>query len=1314
MSNFRTNIAAAAAFACGMALAVSAHAQLADQPINAAGSQPANVLLSLSVEWPTGNVQAYNDETSGTGCPGRDGGRSACYFDPVERAARINAANATNPAFTPLFSFPYQGYFDPWTCYDYNAAGNYFEPAGRTQGYTAARRYDNQPPGARARCNGQWSGNFLNWATMQTIDMFRWAMTGGDRRIDTADMTVLQKARHDGTGGTGQFPIKQIGRAFSNVPITRPEWVTPYNWNELYLRIQGLNTGLRVSTHSDMRNPQSFDVSVQVCVPGALMDTVTTCTQYGDDSFKPTGLIQENADVVRFSAFGYLLDNSNFRDGGVMRARMKFVGPRMPVLSAAGFAPNPNAEWRESDGTFVLNPDPADAAATSGAIGATITQSGVIQYLNRFGRLNGYKGIDPVSELFYEGLRYYKNIGRTPEYANFSLGDGGSPVRKADGFPVITDWDDPLEPPPGFEAATEWCPKNFMIGISDANTHKDKRLPGNTATDQELAAQPSNPDTTINVTTLLNEIIATEQANEGVTLRNAWGGVLTPGSVNCCQGSAYLAALAYHANTTDIRPEAGGIHTLGKQTVKTFFVDVREAGSWGTGQPRTAERRRNQLWLAAKYGGFKDQNNDGKLSVADAIADLNGDGITNVRDVWDANGDWLPDTYFEADSPEALVNGLRSAFAAIRAEIATNAAVGVSGTKSQLQADTGLYQSSFDPIFWSGDVLASQFDGFDEATGNVQVTPVWSAAERLAQQNWDSGRVIATSSRASANASWGGGRPFRWLQLTDWQREMLNEDEAMLQYLRGRQDDARFRTRLRSDNGGLNTVPAVLGDIVDSSPRYVGAPAARLSDLFNPGYAAFAEAKKNRQPVIFVGANDGMLHAFDARTDHPDGGRELWAYVPSFLFGGVTDPAVDGLRALSERHYVHRYFVNATPTVAEVDFARTNGSQSSGDWRTILVGGLGKGGRGFYALDITDAAAITSESALANKVLWEFSHPTMGFSYGKPQVVKTKRWGWVVLLTSGMDNNAANGSTGGGKGYLYVVNPTDGALLQPPIPTLHGSNDDPAGLAEVTAYAPNGADATVTEVYGGDLLGNVWRFDFDNAQSDVGSPKLFAQLIGPDGPQPITTGPIVRVAPVSRKRYVFVGTGKMLEPSDPFSDDVQSFYALRDGTRLQRWNSGDLGAPTFPITRAKMLENTDLLVGVVANPAKPGGWFFDLPFPAERVLVDPQDTDIGKISWLGSAPNAVGLCSGAGTSRVYVAGYESGQSQLFKENQGTLERIPMVDPGTSGVGLQLVRVDNNIRALVTGSQQSLRLTQGYLQYMTPRTLNWREITEPDD
>jgi type IV pilus assembly protein PilY1 len=1288
------------------------------------------------------------------------------------------------------------GYFDPYKCYSYDSTKGWFAPIGTTVGYVSSLAIDKQPATSKAQCSGSWSGNFLNWATMQTIDMFRWAMTGGDRLegADSIGLTVLERASTRRTGGDGQFPTKRVGLAYTSgsnsVSAVAPSSISPQSWSTLYLRQLGdstsLSTAIQISDRSDFsKNVSTLNVRVKVCdstlfpSSGSLpMESATTCTGYGTApvNWKPTGLIQENAMTVRFAAFGYLKDDSLWRDGGVMRARMKFVGPSQPILASPGFTSNPNGEWDATTGIYRSNPDPSDASATQAATSVSVAQSGVIRYLNRFGRLSGYKQKDPVSEMYYETLRYYRGLkAPTAEYVDLNLITAStSNSVKVDGFPVIRNWDDPLVPPTGWSEATEWCPKNYVIGLSDSNTHRDKRLPGNSGKDPTLRegvvtksnngdestwaytplAEPTNPDTAVNVSTWLQKLVTEENAegtmvaatgNPNLGIKSPAGIPIAPGSLGTSlENSAYLAALAYWANVTDLRPDQTGLsYTLGKQTVTTFFVDVRERGSWGTGVANTDSSRRNQLWLTGKYGNFVDRNGNGALDAGDALTDENRDGKVDARDVWDRNGDWLPDGYFEASTPEALVAGLRNAFLAIKTQLASSSGVGLANRTIELQTGTGLYRVNYDPSLWTGSLIGLAYGGVDEKTGDVLTTKAWDAAEKIAAQSWDTGRVILTSKRSASldprqgleNVLTGRGIALRWNSLSAWQQAAVGS-QSVLDWLRGRSDDAGLRQRVRRDDAGA-IKSAVLGDIVDSEPRYVGPPAALLTDGFNPGYSAFRDAQAERRAVVYVGANDGMLHAIDATVDGSsagtDGGKELFAYVPSFLFDGPTlprQPTLDGLAALSSKTWVHRYYVNATPAVGDVDFARTattiTNKSLAADWRTVLVGGLGKGGRGFYALDVTDPAALTEANA-ASKVLWEFTDPDMGFSFGAPQIVKTKQWGWVVLLTSGY--NSLNhildlGSSGvvanRAQGFLYVIDIRNGTLLQK-ISTGTGTVDLPAGLAQVTAYIPEASDGTVSDVYGGDLLGNIFRWDFGFAINGVATttvpaPTLLARLLDKTGgAQPVTSGPVIRTAPVSRNRYVLVGTGRLLDTTDLTNLAAQTVYALRDGTKSARWETSRLPSGlSFPFTRSAMAAAT-LLQSVGWTTANAAGWYHDLVETGERIIIDPVDMELGKVIWLSTIPEINNPCDPSGSSRLYAASLDSGLSQLYQSGTATSSnpvRVRSVNPDTGSVGLRLARIGGTLRAVVTGQYGELKLGDGLLRLMTPTAMNWREITEP--
>ncbi len=175
---------------------------------------------------------------------------------------------------------------------------------------------------------------------------------------------------------------------------------------------------------------------VKVCDPSAAAGGLeANCKAYGSN-YKPEGLIQKYADKMRFSAFGYLNDSSDQRDGGVLRARQKFVGPTAPTPGQAPAA-NANKEWSETDGTFIRNPDAADATATTETTGVAIADSGVMNYLNKFGQIlpGDYKNYDPVSELYYAVIRYYKNLGNVAAWSSMGTADAADEDQLGRRFP---------------------------------------------------------------------------------------------------------------------------------------------------------------------------------------------------------------------------------------------------------------------------------------------------------------------------------------------------------------------------------------------------------------------------------------------------------------------------------------------------------------------------------------------------------------------------------------------------------------------------------------------------------------------------------------------------------------------------------------------------------------------------------------------------------------------------------------------------------------------------------------------------------------
>ena len=656
--------------------------------------------------------------------------------------------------------------------------------------------------------------------------------------------------------------------------------------------------------------------------------------------------------------------------------------------------------------------------------------------------------------------------------------------------------------------------------------------------------------------------------------------------------------------------------------------------------------------------------------------------ITSGAKDWPAPGALTPETtddlwhaainghgqYFNVQNAQQLAESVVSALADFTADQSgTGTAVGLAGAQLTATRSFG-YRTSYESG-WSGDVKKYALDPNTGAlpidgNGNPANPPVWSAGPLLdtmaAGAGWDTNRRIVTINNVT-----GAAVAFRFANLSGAQRSSLNAGYtqapiptggAVLDYLRGDKSNegtgsGRFRVRTH-----------ILGDIVGSGAVPVGAPGLPYDDAGNPGYVDFARTNRSRTPTVYVGSNDGMLHALnDSAT--VDAGKETWAYVPKALFtaGDPNDMNILNspqfqIGALSFRrggipNFEHEFYVNATPRVWDIDFANTNPANATpyvppttgNDWRTLLVGGLGAGARSVYALDVTTPVALTdTEVAVAssNRVLWEFTDANLGYVFDAPTLVKTRRYGWVVLVASGYNNP-------GGKGFLYVLNPTSGAILKK-MTTGIGSDTEPSGLSTIRAFTASRKDPYVLQAYGGDLKGNVWRFDLSDPDSGNWRVELIAHLKDGGGKdQPITTGVRIEIDQISNvDRLLFVGTGKLLNRDDLADTSVQSsLYVIKDGTRT----TPDV-APSTPYSRAVLtaVDGTQV-TGFSGSFGR--GWYQDAPSDGSRIVTDVI-ADVQTVVWVTSKPSS-DPCDATLTSTLYARDYLTGNSVL-ESTSGTI------------------------------------------------------------
>lgn len=658
--------------------------------------------------------------------------------------------------------------------------------------------------------------------------------------------------------------------------------------------------------------------------------------------------------------------------------------------------------------------------------------------------------------------------------------------------------------------------------------------------------------------------------------------------------------------------------------------------------------------------------------------------------------------YYSASDPTTFANALADALQDIASRNGAAAAVAVANA-NLVSGDSASYASGYNSGDWTGELSAYTLD---PATGIPSTTANWTAQSQL--------DAVAASARkiATYTGTSGTGQGIQFQPTTAGTATKLSTAQQTLLNTPSQTDGANVVAYLRGDRslegGTYRTRTHVLGDIINSEPVIVREPRANYIDT---DYATFKSSYASRTKVVYQGANDGMMHAFKA--DNPSGGSELWAYVPNLLM-----PTLNNLSR--KTGFAHRYYVDGTPTAGDVDFKNTDGATGGGtDWRTILVGGLGKGGRGYFALDVTDPTAA-NEAAVATKVLWEFPNSAtsttdknnMGYSFGKPIIVKTNARGWVALVTSGYNNGTD--TSGDGQGYLYVLNARTGEIIKA-IATGVGSASDPSGLAYISAYVENSdIDNTVDFVYGGDLKGNVWRFDLTANNPNSWNVKKIATLVDASGNyQPITTTP--ELAKISYggafKRLVYVGTGLYLGDSDvpgttganSHATQTQTMYVLVDDQS---------SAPTITPLRSNLVQQSVTTGGVFTtsqvNYTTKKGWYIDLPTSGERINTDPA-IGLTTLVFTTNVPNS-NPCTPGGTSYLYSMdyAYEQGRSTPYV----TAARTALGD----GLGSRPVLVKTTtgqLKALVRKSDAStvtstIPTTGGT---GTTKRVSWRELPE---
>jgi type IV pilus assembly protein PilY1 len=727
---------------------------------------------------------------------------------------------------------------------------------------------------------------------------------------------------------------------------------------------------------------------------------------------------------------------------------------------------------------------------------------------------------------------------------------------------------------------------NEPIDDSSNTTHFNRLL---------MLMQPETSDSNL-YTEIKNASVFTPLAGSMDTALNYYqgaGGYDSPISLACQRSFVLLA--------TDGNPTSnlwGGMYPLDQQQ------NVEgPPGTWAFSPAATDVFTRISALRGATVGGVTHDIQTYVVGLGDTVANRSSVAVLNQFAVLGGTT-----RAYLANDPTALA----TAFASIAVDIETKtaAAASVSLNTGSWGTGTKIFQARFTSADWSGQLLAYAVNA-DGSLGSL----LWDGGQTINGQDWSSGRRMLTY-----KPSTGQGIPFRWpaaplaptaTELDVGEIAALNAADGF-----GRQRLEYLRGSFANESGTCGTcTPALrpratskLGDIVHSAPAYVAAPAFGYPDsMEGVAYSSFVTAKAARRPTVYVGANDGFLHAFDATT-----GAEVLAYMPSSVYSNLT--------ILTDLSYTsgsvaHHFFVDASPTVGDVFY----GAQ----WHTLLAGGLGAGGQGVYALDVTDPATF-GEGNASSIVRWEFTDandPDLGYVFGQPLLVKTNNGKWSVIVANGYNNSEADGNAStSGHAVLFVLDAQTGAVIRK-IDTGVGSAATPNGLSAAVAIDVNG-DGVADTVYAGDVQGNMWKFDLSSSTPlswgvALGGEPLFIT----SGREPITVRP--DVTPFPRGGYMITfGTGSYISVGDNANTDTQRFYGIIDKGATVRGlgslvhqrvvDTGTAGGNTYRLTTHAVDPPTldapvlgDNIISLADYYATKKGWYMTLPTRGERNVTDP-------------------------------------------------------------------------------------------------------------
>jgi type IV pilus assembly protein PilY1 len=718
---------------------------------------------------------------------------------------------------------------------------------------------------------------------------------------------------------------------------------------------------------------------------------------------------------------------------------------------------------------------------------------------------------------------------------------------------------------------------------------------------------------------------------------NNLGGKPTPISQTCQRNFVLLATDGNPTGKTN-----GSMYTLAEMA----NTPILGASNYSFGTAANDVFARVTALRSTAYGGRNYDVQTYVVGLGDSVA--NASSVAALNQMAFLGG---TDQAFLASDQAAL----SAAFRTIAVDIISRTAAASSVSLNSGSWNTGakVYQGRFSSSDWSGQLLSFPLGN----SGQPSSTADWDAAQRVSNQHWSSGRQILTY-KASAGLG-ARGVPFRWPanagapgagEIDSGLVTALNKNAAgtvdnfgvqRLEFLRGNADREERNCTGCAAPVLRSRATSVLGDIVNSAPMYVGGATGDFRDTMEAGrYSTYATSRGAQSPVIYVGANDGMLHAFSAGT-----GSELFAYVPWAVRNRLSN--------LTGNPYTHQYTVDGSPSVGDVYYG--------GAWRSALVSGMNAGAPGLFALDVSTPSNFTEANA-AQVVRWEIgdSDADVGYIFGRPLLVKMRDGRWRAIVGNGY--NSANGHA-----VLLMVDVETGAVSR--IDTGVGTAGAPNGLSAV-AVVSSTDNGVADTVFAGDLYGNLWKFNLSATSAAgwkvaYGSAGAWLPLFAAASGQAITARPDVTRFPKGGY-LVAVGSGRYVDISDNAAGSTQAIYGIWDNgapvtlanLQTQSIASTAVGGSgsTYRLSTHAVGPATDAAIAgdnainLADYYSSKKGWKLNLPSSGERVVTEAAIRN-GRVVISSLIPSTV-VCSYGGDGWIIDVDVVTGNRTAALDTNG--------------------------------------------------------------